>query len=220
MRIGGAEKSLANLLNLIDLDEYDVSLLLFKPEGDFMQQIPSGVHILEMDPTLFYAYKLDKNVFSYKSGIRSALIRIFSTGVCKILYGNHARQKRWIMFYKRVLPMHKGNYDVAIGYLEGDASYYVIDKVNAKRKILWVHSNFDNIKKNEEASVYREYFHKADNVVSISEKCVKILQYNFPDMKSKFVYLPNLTSSVVLNKIAKATVSEEFSKDDFNIVYQ
>ena len=39
MRIGGAEKSLVNLLNLIDLHEYDVSLLLFKPEGDFMQQI-------------------------------------------------------------------------------------------------------------------------------------------------------------------------------------
>lgn len=35
MRIGGAEKSLVNLLNLMDLNEYDVSLLLFKPEGDF-----------------------------------------------------------------------------------------------------------------------------------------------------------------------------------------
>ena len=60
MRIGGAEKSLVNLLNLMDLNEYDVSLLLFKPEGDFLQQIPSGVHILETDPSLFYAYKLDK----------------------------------------------------------------------------------------------------------------------------------------------------------------
>lgn len=218
MRIGGAEKSLVNLLNLIDLNKYDVSLLLFKPEGDFLQQIPSGVHILEMNPTLFYAYKWDKNVFYYKSGIRSAIIRIFSTGVCKILYANHARQRRWIKFYKTLLPTHKGDYDVAIGYLEGDASYYVIDKVNAKRKILWVHSNFDNIKKNEEASVYREYFRKADKVVSISDKCVQILQNNFPEMKSKFVYLPNLTSSDVLNNTANATVSEEFSKDEFNIV--
>ena len=35
MRIGGAEKSLANLLNLIDLNEYDINLLMFKPGGDF-----------------------------------------------------------------------------------------------------------------------------------------------------------------------------------------
>ena len=40
--------------------------------------------------------------------------------------------------------------------------HYVIDKVNAKRKILWVHSNFENIKKNEDAAAYKEYFCKAD----------------------------------------------------------
>lgn len=218
MRIGGAEKSLVNLLNLIDLNEYDVNLLMFKPEGDLLQQIPSGVHILETEPSLFYAYKCDKNVFSHKSGIRSEMLRIFSTGICKILYGDCARQKRWTKFYKALLPKLDSEYDVAIGYLEGDASYYVIDKVNAKRKILWVHSNFDNIKKNEDVSVYKEYFREADKVVSISDKCVQVLQDNYPDMRNKFVFLPNLTSSVVLKKTAKAAIDEKFLKDIFNIV--
>lgn len=218
MGIGGAEKSLDNLLNLIDLNEYDINLLMFKPGGDLLQQIPSGIHILETDPSLFYAYNCDKNVFSSKAGVRSELLRIFSTGVCKILYGNRARQKRWTKFYKALLPKLDSEYDVAIGYLEGDASYYVIDKVNAKRKILWVHSNFNNIKKNEDASVYKEYFCKADKVVSISDKCVTILQENYPDMRNKFVYLPNLTSSVVLKNTAKTAIDEKFFKDIFNIV--
>lgn len=218
MRIGGAEKSLANLLNLIDLNEYDINLLMFKPGGDFLQQIPSGIHILKTDPSLFYAYKCDKNVFSCKAGIRSEILRIFSTVVCKILYGNCARQKRWTKFYKTLLPKLDSEYDVAIGYLEGDVSYYVIDKVNAKRKILWVHSNFDNIKKNEDASVYKEYFREADKVVSISDKCVQVLQDNYPDMRNKFVFLPNLTSSVVLKNTAKAAIDEKFLKDIFNIV--
>ena len=78
MRIGGAEKSLANLLNLIDLNDYDINLLMFKPEGDFLQQIPSGIHILKTDPSLFYAYKCDKNVFSCKAGIRSEILRILA----------------------------------------------------------------------------------------------------------------------------------------------
>lgn len=218
MRIGGAEKSLDNLLNLIDLNEYDISLLMFKPGGEFLQQIPSGIHILETDPSLFYAYNCDKNVFSCKAGVRSEILRIFSTGICKILYGNRARQKRWTKFYKALLPKLNSEYDIAIGYLEGDASYYVIDKVNAKRKILWVHSNFDNIKKNEDASVYKEYFREADKVVSISDKCVKVLQDNYPDMRNKFVFLPNLTSSVVLKNTAKADIDEKFLKDIFNIV--
>lgn len=218
MRIGGAEKSLANLLNLIDLNEYDINLLMFKPGGELLQQIPSGIHILETDPSLFYAYKCDKNVFSCKAGVRSEILRIFSTGVCKISYGNCARQKRWTKFYKALLPKLDSEYDVAIGYLEGDASYYVIDKVNAKRKILWVHSNFDNIKKNEDASVYKEYFREADKVVSISDKCVQVLQDNYPDMRNKFVFLPNLTSSVVLKNTAKAAIDEKFLKDIFNIV--
>lgn len=218
MRIGGAEKSLDNLLNLIDLNEYDINLLMFKPGGEFLQQIPSGIHILETDPSLFYAYNCDKNVFSCKAGVRSEILRIFSTGICKILYGNRARQKRWTKFYKALLPKLNSEYDIAIGYLEGDASYYVIDKVNAKRKILWVHSNFDNIKKNEDASVYKEYFREADQVVSISDKCVKVLQDNYPDMRNKFVFLPNLTSSVVLKNTAKADIDEKFLKDIFNIV--
>lgn len=90
--------------------------------------------------------------------------------------------------------------------------------MNAKRKILWVHSNFENIKKNDDAAAYKEYFCKADKVVSISDKCVQVLQNNYPDMKNKFVLLPNLTSSIVLSNTAKADIDEVFSKDDFNIV--
>ena len=63
MRIGGAEKSLVNLLNLIDLNKYDVNLLMFKPEGDLLQQIPLGVHILETEPSLFTHISVIKTYF-------------------------------------------------------------------------------------------------------------------------------------------------------------
>ena len=56
----------------------------------------------------------------------------------------------------------------------------------------------------------RSYFCKADKVVSISDKCVQVLQDNYPDMRNKFVFLPNLTSSVVLKNTAKAAIDENF----------
>ena len=42
---GGAEKSLVNLLNLIDYKKYAVDLLLFKQEGLFLTQIPKEVRL-------------------------------------------------------------------------------------------------------------------------------------------------------------------------------
>ena len=47
---GGAEKSLVNLLNLIDYKKYAVDLLLFKQEGLFLTQIPKGYDCYRLRP--------------------------------------------------------------------------------------------------------------------------------------------------------------------------
>lgn len=43
MKIGGVQKSLCNLLWSI-LDQYDVTLFLFSPVGEYMDDIPKQVH--------------------------------------------------------------------------------------------------------------------------------------------------------------------------------
>lgn len=131
---GGAEKSLVNLLNIIDYTHYNVDLLLLKQEGLFLNQIPKEVNILPVVDALHYAYKIDKYVFHSFASIKSGLLRIMSTFICKLFYKKNSRQQRWLKFYKRYLPNLENNYDVAIGFLEGDASYYVIDKVHAIKK--------------------------------------------------------------------------------------
>ena len=44
LNIGGAEKSLVNLLNLLDYEEVDVDLLLFQRWGDLIDQVPDEVN--------------------------------------------------------------------------------------------------------------------------------------------------------------------------------
>lgn len=215
---GGAEKSLVNLLNLIDYEKYAVDLLLFKREGLFLSQIPKKVRLLQPTDSLQYAYKIDRGMFSSVSGIKAGILRGTSTFVCKLLYKENARQQRWIKFYKRYLPNLEEEYDVAIGFLEGDASYYVIDKVNAKKKILWIHNDFNEIKKYEDAKIYEKYFQKADSVVSISDKCVQILKQNYPALVNKFYYLPNLTSGSLLKKMSEEFEVSEFEKNQFNVL--
>ena len=51
--LGGIETALCNLLNHLDYSEYDVTLILEKKEGIFLDQIPSCVKVLE--------YKISNN---------------------------------------------------------------------------------------------------------------------------------------------------------------
>lgn len=46
MFIGGAERSLLSLFEVIDYSRYDVSLFLYRHEGEFLPMIPSRVHLL------------------------------------------------------------------------------------------------------------------------------------------------------------------------------
>lgn len=215
---GGAEKSLVNLLSLLDYKKYEVDLLLLKPEGLFLGQIPQEVNVLQIGESLQYAYKINMGVFKTFSNMKLGALRVFSTVVCKLNYKENARQQRWVKYYKKYLPALKGKYDIAIGFLEGDASYYVIDKVNAQKKILWIHNDFNEIKKNENAVIYESYFRKADTVVSISNKCVDILKQNYPHLQDKFINLPNITSSLLLKKMSEEYDVPELTKNKFNIL--
>ena len=46
LRNGGAERSLVNLLQLLDYDKYNVDLLLFQNEGMFLKQVPDEVNFI------------------------------------------------------------------------------------------------------------------------------------------------------------------------------
>ena len=109
-----------NLLNLIDYKKYAVDLLLFKQEGLFLTQIPKEVRLLPLTASLRYAYKIDMGMFGSLSGFKTGMLRLMGTVVCKVLYKEKAGQQRWVKCYKHCLPNLEGNYDIAVGFLEGE----------------------------------------------------------------------------------------------------
>lgn len=77
---GGAEKSLVNLLNLLDYSKLDVDLLLFKKEGLFMNQVPSEVNILNIPISLKYSYSpLDGDALKSFSAVKAGVSRVIGT---------------------------------------------------------------------------------------------------------------------------------------------
>lgn len=206
---GGAEKSLINLLNLLDYSNYEVDLLLFKHEGLFLGQVPKEVNVMPIPISLKYSFApLDKEALKNIEAIKAGIIRIIGTAFSKLFYKKREKQARWEYFYIFSIKKLKGQYDVALAYLQGESSYYVIDKVIAKKKYIWIHNDYDKLEGND--SFNKIYFEKANGVISISDKCVEILKRTFPDLKNKFYMLPNLTSATFIRKLATESFPKEY----------
>lgn len=215
---GGAEKSLATLLQCVPLDDYDVTLLAFDPSGIFRSQIPENVKVVGgPDDVVCEGAKILSPVFWRHCNLRLLYIKI------RCILGNKLRSKAsWKrkchgQYYNEVwknrIKDFDGEYDIAISYMDG-VNYYVIDHVNAKRKILWCHNDYNKL--DYLPSYDLTYYEKAEKVFTISEVCCQSLRDNFPSIREKFDVIENISSATMINSQA-ADVSELLaSNDGFN----
>lgn len=216
LRNGGAERSLINLLQLLDYNKYNVDLLLFQNEGMFLKQIPEKVNIISDCNKLHTLYE-NKKIVLLKHPYLSA-VHIIGTLVSRWRADSvsKSRQYRWKYFYKKIIVMVKKEYDIAIAYMQCEQTYFLVDKVKASKKIAWVHSEYSQLGNLKEMDL--EYFEKVDKVVTISDLCARDLEKNFPSIVDKFVVLPNLTSSQVIKKLSNDFFPSEFRVDMLNII--
>ncbi|MBQ8909920.1 MAG: glycosyltransferase [Oscillospiraceae bacterium] len=102
-----------------------------------------------------------------------------------------SRQQRLWECWKRTIPAYAEHYDVAVSYLEGYSSYYVMEKVSANKKVLWVHSEYQKLR--YDPFYDKPYYEKADGIITISEKCKQCILQEFPQCREKVFVLPNIT---------------------------
>lgn len=207
--MGGAEKSLVSLLNLLPENKYNIDLLLIKDEGPLKESIPKHVNVLSVDFPYECLAVSPKNINYYlRKGLKYffkklySLFRIIST---RKLSMDQILWKIW----RDDIPLLDKKYDAAISYIEGITNYYVLEKVNAQRKIIWVHNEYSKLGYNAEYDF--EYFKKADVVVTISDLCQSCLIKTFPSIESKFSVLENITNpSLIRNMSELEIVDSEF----------
>lgn len=216
LRNGGAERSLVNLLQLLDYDRYNVDLLLFQDEGMFLKQVPEEVNIISNCDKLHTLYD-NKKIVSFKHPYLSA-VHIIGTLVSrqKMDTLSKSRQYRWKHFYRKNVPVLTEEYDIAIAYMQREQTYFLVDNVKATKKIAWVHNEYSQLGHFKEMDL--EYFKKIDKIVTISDLCARDLETNFPSIKDKFMVLPNLTSSKVVKNLSNEFFPDEFKKNMLNIV--
>ena len=90
--------------------------------------------------------------------------------------------EKWEVLNK-IVPKCNKKYDVAIAYNDYLPLYYLVEYVEADKKIAWNH--IDYIEAKLDASYDRKYYEKIDKLITISESCAEKLKITFPEYKDK-----------------------------------
>ena len=212
MEIGGAERSLIEMLNCFDYERFDVDLFLLRHQGDWLNEIPEEVNLLP-------------EIHQY-TGLMTPIVNLLKEKKYGVLFGrfigkqkaNHYNKKHNVQnsyvaidyshkFTKAFMPNINPDteYDLAISFLT--PHYFVAEKVNAKKKIAWIHTDYSTIGIDVKSEL--AVWSKFDYIASISDDCTKGFLTVFPSLKDKIVKIENLLSEkTVLNKADEAVEIE------------
>ncbi|MBI6080521.1 glycosyltransferase [Clostridium perfringens] len=218
LSIGGAEKSLITLLSNLDYLKYDVDLFLFYQKGEFLELLPKEVNLIEVPDTFKIFIKNPKE--SLNELIKKRKFKLFmikGLEIINLVINKFILKKEyigWNYIAKSINTIPK-NYDVAIGFLEKKSIYFTVDKVNAKKKIGWIHTDYEKIE--NDYKIDNKYFKKIDNIVTVSNHCREVLINKFASCKSKVNVIQNIISPNLILKMANQEGNYEFYSNNSNI---
>ena len=139
MYIGGVQKSLISLLWNIR-DRYDVTLLLFHPEGEYMDQIPPEVKVI----TAGGSYRYLAMSSQVKISRKDRFFRSIFAGITRLL------GRKYAVALMGIGQKTVGEFDAAVSFLHngadkffyGGCNDFVLKHVSAKKKIAMLHCDY------------------------------------------------------------------------------
>lgn len=208
MFIGGAERSLIGILNTIDYEKYEVSLFLYRHEGEFLRLIPPQVNILPlMEEYETFDVPIKKLLFSkkWKYGMARILAKIYMKIHC---IRTHEKAGVWMAMQYiskallSYLPTIPGKYDLGISFL--GIPDVLIEKIDAEVKVAWNHTDYSILNPNKERD--KEIYSKIDYIVSVSEMCTCQFKKVYPEFARKAITIENLLNIELLTEQAKKVI--------------
>lgn len=221
MEIGGAERSLLGLLNSIDYSNYEVDLFIYRHTGEFMSLIPNDVNILpEIEDYSLLAKPIKQCL--QKGKWRLALARLWAKHKANQY---HKKANTDLENYTTVdylgfhttkhlpiIPTEK-KYEMAISFLT--PHHIVKEKVNALKKIAWIHTDYSTISINAKSELLT--WQSYDHIASISPDVTASFLSKFPSLEDKIVEIENILSPQFIHEQAKEYVPEEFDTQNTNL---
>ena len=203
--IGGAMTSLVNFLNALDVEKYDVDLMFYENARQ-RYGIKDEIHILPQGKThkRFSAANLLKKLFNIP----------YLWALAQDIYYKkvkHNKRKAVQLMskqgYKFSRKLNK-EYDFAIAYEFNWCMNYVMNRVHAKKKIIWHHVEYE--KSGMDFKIDRKAMDKADALVFVSDECRQSYIVKHPEHSAKAYFVPNLLSSAYVQSKGDQEVTLPF----------
>lgn len=205
--IGGTNKSLENLLLLVDNNIYEIRIFSLYEDGDSYYK-----------EKVFKPYLIKKSLF-YRLFHDHFWFRKFST-LASLLFRCNA--SRFLHKFEINRIQKKEKFDTVIAYQESSATICVSMLRNCSNRIAWVHCELrywlqDLVKgrKLEEAGDYSKY----DKIICVSESARQSFLSLYPHLSDKVIFIYNSVDDNHIKELAddvKANVP--FSDNTFNIL--
>ncbi len=175
MSLGGIETSLINLLNYLVNNNYDITLVLEKAQGMFINDLDKKIHIIEYSPST------DKNYIKRKCHNLFKRIKFIFKHWHR--YKFSASYATYSLMGSFVARMASSNCA-----LWGHADYLALYKGDEEK----VKEFFQNIK-----------YDKFRRIVFVSKEACNTFTKIFPDMKKRVIYCNNMINREKIEKLAK-----------------
>ena len=210
MEIGGVERSLISMLDNFDYENYDVDLMLYSHSGDLMKLLPNKPNLLSENKK-YKTFRLSIGQTLKSGNIAITIARLLARyNAKKIAHKNNLSdsgciQMQYMWKYALpFLPKAEKEYDVAISYLW--PHYFIADKVKAKTKIAWIHTDYSKIDTDIETDL--EMWNKFDYIVAVSKDCKDAFLTKYPSLKDKVIIVENITSPNFVRKQAEEKIND------------
>lgn len=206
LNTGGVEKSLVDILQHFDYDQYDVDLLLTEDMGDYAEQLPKQVNVILRSivgtygslPKVVFSALRTRDWFSLKMRFIFLLMKYFGIGR--------------ISLAKKMLTGNQ-KYDCAIGFRRGLCTQIATYATEASQRITWWHHGTFNMS----VKGYCKEIRKCERIIAVSNACRQMLMRAIPFLESRLVTIYNILDADRIYEKAQS-FNPHFDRTTFHIV--
>lgn len=210
--IGGIETALVNLLNYIDYDRYEVTLLVLKAELDMLEQIHPKCRVLiaDRDETITFdkKYKFSRLYHLTEEPKNPSLphrAMLWTVPMIRWL------ENRLYIHYIRQLMCYE-TFDTAVIYSDvvGEVA---VRAIRAERYLMFYHHGAMRRVYHDEIA-----YRRCEKIIAVSEYQAESLRKFCPKYKDKIIAVHNLTDVEGIRKKATDILEDRFDRRKFHIV--
>lgn len=221
----GAEMALLELLRRLKSEEVELSLFVLTGQGELLKELPQGVKLLNRTYDVSSVHTPQGKRHLARQVIKSMLHR----GTVLRLMPYLIVQLIDMLKKGRILPdkllwrvlsdgteRFEEEYDLAVAYLEGGSTYYVMDHVKAAKKVAFFHVDYSMA--GYTRSLDKDCYLGFDRIFPISDEVKEAFLEVYPECREKTEVFHNLINRERILAMAEESGGFTDSFDGYRIL--